>query len=353
MKRGDFVKRVSFLVLFLVVAIASVVIVSPLLTALAGGALLAYITHPVYKWLNKKVKSDSLSALIVSVLVIFIITIPTVVITTHLAAQAQNLYIEVNEYLNEEDELICDPANFVCRSVQAVQNLLENEEAKEKILSFANKGTSYLTDKATALVLNLPHLLLMVFVAIFTMFYLIRDGGKIFRRIINAIPLQKKHNQKIIKQFSEVTNAIIFGSIVIAIVQGVVAAIGFWIFGIESFLMWGVITTFAALVPFVGPWLVWFPASLYLIGTGYLSGESGLIIRGILLAVYGVLIISTLDNILKPILVAGKAKVHPLLILLGVVGGLLTMGVMGLLIGPVLLGLLATLFSIYEKDIRG
>ena len=133
---------------------------------------------------------------------------------------------------------------------------------------------------------NLPQLILMIFLAILTMYYLLKDGKKLFYRITDASPLKNRHRKLLVKQFSEMTSAIIFGSIVIALVQGAVATLGFWIAGVDGFLWWGLMTIFTGLIPFVGAWLVWFPVSLYLAGAGYLTGDPNILWRALFLFLY-------------------------------------------------------------------
>jgi len=323
----------------------------PFFTAIIGGILLAYISYPLYTWLQKKMKSRSLSALIVSVVVIFLVSIPSFLVLNHLTQQAQSVYLKTKEHLNGGMIISdCVDETLVCRLIGQVSDVFTAEEVRNYLAGFTGKAINFLTDKIAEAVLNLPMKVLLVVLAIFTMFYALRDGKEFCKRIMCATPLQKKHQKVILKQFNDVTAAVIFGSIIIAFIQGILATFGFWVAGVSGFLWWGLITMFFALIPFIGAWIVWFPAALYLGIAGYMGGDTSMMFSAGFLFLYGLLIVSTVDNFLKPMLVAGRARVHPLLILFGVIGGLLSFGFIGVFLGPILLGLLQTLFQIFEKE---
>lgn len=353
MKKGDLVSRIFFFTLFAAILILSFFIVKPFLTALMAGALLAYIAYPLYAKLVNKIKSKTVSALIVSVLVIFLVSIPSFLILSHLTQQAQTVYVKTKDYFGGDLILSeCTDGSFVCNLIHRFDDLLANQQVKDYLAGLAGKAISFLTEKITNLVIGIPQQILMVFLAVFTMYYLLKDGKDLFKKLVDSTPLHNKHRVHLTKRFCDVTHAIIFGSIIIAVIQGAVAALGLWIAGVTGFLWWGLITIFAALIPFVGAWFVWFPISLYLGLVGYVTHDNSLLFGGIFLLIYGALVISTIDNIVKPFLVAGRAYVHPLLILFGVIGGLITFGFMGLFIGPIVLGLLQTMFKIFYEDIR-
>ena len=145
-------------------------------------------------------------------------------------------------------------------------------------------------------------------------------------------------------------SAVIYGSLIIAIAQGTLGGIGFFIFGLPSPLLWGVIMVFASLLPYIGTSVIWLPASLFLIFNGYASMETALITKGILLMLYGIFIIGTIDNILKPKLIGDKSGLHPVLVLLSVIGGINFLGFIGVIIGPMIIAALVTFINIYEEE---
>jgi predicted PurR-regulated permease PerM len=125
------------------------------------------------------------------------------------------------------------------------------------------------------------------------------------------------------------------------------------IFGVSSPLIWGIVMAFAALVPFIGTGVIWLPPALIKLVNGIANNNTGQIIGGILFILYGIIIISSLDNILRPKIIGNKAKVHPVLILVGVLGGLYMLGFIGIIVGPMILALFSTFIQAYEKDKNG
>ena len=164
------------------------------------------------------------------------------------------------------------------------------------------------------------------------------------------MPLKSKYRKHVFKKLNDMAYAVIYGSIIIAIIQGALGGIGFLMFGLPSPILWGIVMMFASLIPYVGSSLIWLPASLILIFSGYVNSDSTLMVKGILFILYGVFIIGTIDNILKPKIIGDKGGLHPVLVLLGVVGGLNLLGFIGVIIGPIVLAMLVTFIGIYEEE---
>lgn len=350
MKKEDRSKY-FFLALLGIVAAISLVVIFPFLLSIIGGALLAYIFYPVHKRLKKRTYTG-VSAFLVTILILLIITIPSILIMNHLTQETHYIYLRAKQQL-KSGELIedrCYDNSFICRTVKDANNLLRDENVKTYISNLLNDTLSFLTKRFSEIIFSLPTLILNLVVTLFTAFYLLKDGKKLIDRVARFLPLKALHHEQIIKQFGDVTHAIIYGSFIVALVQGTLGAFGLWFFGIKSFIWWALIMTFFALIPFIGTWIVWMPASAILMLSGYLQGETTLIWNGVGLFLYGLLIVSTIDNILKPFIVAGRARVHPLLVFVGILGGIFVFGILGLLIGPLILALLQTLFEIYEQD---
>jgi len=181
-------------------------------------------------------------------------------------------------------------------------------------------------------------------------FFLFRDGKILIDKVERIMPLKDKYRKHVFEKLNNMTYAVIYGSIIIAIIQGTLGGIGFLIFGLPSPLLWGMAMIFASLIPYIGSSIIWFPASLILILDGYVSLETTPIIKGILLILYGIFVVSTIDNILKPKIIGSKGGLHPVLVLLGVVGGLKFLGFIGLIIGPIILAMLVTFINIYEEE---
>lgn len=351
---NDGTSKYFFFIIFGLVALASVIIVLPFLSSIIAGGMLAFIFYPFYRWVQKRVKLRSLSAFFVALFIVVLVTIPTVILVQNLATESQYLYLRTKQQLfaGEIIEDRCYDDTFLCRSVRNVNSLLRDEDTRAYLIGLLNDFIATVTQKISDIIVSLPRVLLGLFVTLFTTYYLLTEGKEIVNRIAKVIPLKVHHQEQVVNQFADVTYALIYGSFIVALVQGSLGAFGFWLFGIKGFLWWGIVTTFFALVPFVGTGLIWAPMSAFLLLTGYLQGEPSLMLRGIGLFFYGLIIISTIDNILKPVIIAGRARVHPLLVLFGVLGGFFMFGLIGLVVGPFILTGLQKLFEIYERERR-
>lgn len=351
MKKGDLTNKYVFFSILGIVAALSVFVIYPFLTSIITGAILAYVLYPLYAILKRKLPAG-LSAFIVAILIVLLITVPAFFIIKNLTGETHYVYLRAKQQIMS-GELIedrCYGEGIVCKTVRDFNEMLRDENIKTYIMNFLNDFLAYVTKKIGEILFSVPKLIIHLMVILFTAYYALKDGKDIIKKATKLIPLKVHHQDEIFKQFNDVTWAVIYGNFIVALVQGALGAFGFWIFGINGFLWWGIVMAFFALIPFVGTGIIWLPASVYLFLSGYLQGEQDLIWKGIGLFVYGLLIVSTVDNVIRPYIVAGRAKVHPLLILLGVIGGLFMFGAVGILVGPLILALLQTLTVILEKE---
>jgi len=173
----------------------------------------------------------------------------------------------------------------------------------------------------------------------------------IVKKIKGIIPLKNHHQNKIIKRFGSVTRAVVYGHFITALIQGMVGVLGLYIFGVKSPLVWGGIMMVACMIPFIGAPIVWFPLGVLKLIEGLTTNTTSTTIRGIGLLVYGFFIVASIDNLIKPKIIGDKAKIHPTIILLGVLGGLSIFGVIGIVLGPLILSLFLTFAEIYKTEI--
>ena len=186
-------------------------------------------------------------------------------------------------------------------------------------------------------------MLLDFIIVIFVMFYFFKDGRRLEEYLKRKINLKKKKTEVIIEKIKNVVDSIVFGNLVMAAIQGTLGTIGFWILGISNPLLWGILMAFFSLIPFIGTAAIWLPASIILL-------FNGMWIKAIILVAYGFVIIGGTDTVVKPILIGDKSKIHPIIILVGVLGGLSLFGMMGIILGPLILGIATTLFTTFVGD---
>jgi len=176
------------------------------------------------------------------------------------------------------------------------------------------------------------------------MYYLLINWNFLKRRIRETLPVEKNIQNKFTKQFENITYALVYSQIVIAMIQGIIGGLGFWIFGISNPVMWGIVMAVLALLPVIGPPIVWAPAVIFLFFKGSVWPAIGL-------GIYSTVLTSGVDNILRPYIVEKKAKVHPVLVLVGILGGLSLFGVMGIIIGPIILAATLTAVEVFSSEI--
>jgi predicted PurR-regulated permease PerM len=179
---------------------------------------------------------------------------------------------------------------------------------------------------------------LQVGVGLFTLYYLFRDGHRMLESAKKLVPLPSGPTELLVRRTHEVIFAAVYGHVFVAVVQGLLGGLAFWVLGVPTPAVWGVLMGGLSLIPMIGPAFVWIPAGAVLIA-------SGATLRGVLLLLFGALVISTIDNVIRAVLVSGRARVHPLVVFFGVLGGVLMFGAVGILVGPVLIVAAAALME--------
>jgi len=349
---SELYRRTFFTIIFLVIILVSFLIIKPFLTAVLTGIILSYIFFPVYSKIYKKILNKNISSLITSILVILIITLPLFFILNTISKEAYTTYLLSKQRITNENILTeCKPEDkTVCKISNFISDKMNDPQTKYYFDSSIKGITTKITESISGLLFSIPIFMLDLFIVLFVMFFLFKDGKILIDKIERIMPLKDKYRKHVFKKLNNMAYAVIYGSIIIAIIQGTLGGIGFLIFGLPSPLLWGMAMIFASLIPYIGSSIIWFPASLILLFDGYISSDTTLIIKGILLLLYGIFIVGTIDNILKPKIIGDKAGIHPVLVLLGVVGGLNLLGFIGIVIGPIILAMLLTFVDIYEEE---
>ncbi|MEM4263816.1 MAG: AI-2E family transporter [Candidatus Woesearchaeota archaeon] len=352
-KNDHFIKY-FFIGILVLVLFVSFLIVKPFINVILASAAIAYIFYPAYNFINKRIHNKSICALLVSFFIIILIAVPFALLLPASATEAQYAYIRVKQKILAGEILDVDcsgkESTLLCRTSYWVQLQVKDPEVKFYLQDTLEKITSYAIQKTSSLLLALPKIILEFIVTFFILFYLFKDGSAFVVYLKRLIPMKEVHRNHVALRINETAHAVIYGSLVIALIQGILATIGYWIFGIESFIFWGIATAVFALVPIIGTTTIWLPASIFLIAKGSTEANPTMIYSGIGLLIYGALIISTADNILKPKLIGDRAGLHPVLVLLGVLGGLALFGFAGFLIGPLILAILKSMLDIFEKE---
>ncbi len=181
-----------------------------------------------------------------------------------------------------------------------------------------------------------------LFVMLYLLFFLLRDGKALSAQAAQALPLKPRHTQRLLAQFATVVRATVKGNVVVALVQGTLGGLAFWVLGINGPLLWGALMALLSLLPAVGAAMVWGPVAAYLLSTGSLLSALGL-------TAWGVLVIGLVDNVLRPILVGKETRLPDYLVLIATLGGLAAFGLNGFVIGPVIAAIFLATWEIFVE----
>ncbi len=317
-------------------------IIKPLLVALFIGALLAYAFYPLYTFTVKKTGKPTISSLLVCFLVLLIVIIPAGLLIKVLIGESYSLYVLVKQKLAVG--LFTNCTTELCT---ALSDFSQSEWFSSQLKEIARTTTNTVIGKGSAFLVNIPRLAINLFVVFFTLFFFLKDGEALLNKLHNYFQLRHKNYRLILGRVKEIVHGIVYGILLIALIQGIFGALGFFLFGIPSPLFWGLVMGFFALIPAIGTGVIWVPASLILLLDGVFQNSTPMILKGIGLFVYSFIFVGSIDNILRPKIIGDKAKVHIAIVMLGIFGGILLIGPLGVIVGPLVLSLTTEIMRIY------
>lgn len=340
---SDYKRQVRWWALLVATAIAVYLcwlMVKPFVGVLAWAAVLVIVFYPIHRRLVQRTKKPALSALISCVLVILTILVPVVLLTVavlnELSGATQNVQSAITYLLDPNS-----PGTG--RVLQWAGKYIDIEQLRSgQYLTEQLRGVSgQLAGRTLGVIGGVIGAIVQMFFVIFTMYYLFRDGDRIFDTVRDSLPLDRKQAVAIMARAKDVIGASVYGVLAIAVIQGTLGGLAFWALGVPSALVWGVVMTFLSMIPMLGAFVVWVPAAIYLAATGHYA-------KAVLMVLWGTLVIGMIDNFLRPKLVGSRTKLHELLIFFAVLGGLQVFGVLGIVLGPVVLALTMALIDVFR-----
>jgi predicted PurR-regulated permease PerM len=335
-----------FMALLLGVLYFFYLIIRPFLSDLFIALVMALAFHPFYKRLQKIFRGwEIIPALITIFLIIGLFLIPISLLSGVITSQSLNYYQVISNGLKDGSlvKLIDAKLTYYPGVLESWHIDISSFQWEEFIGKILKTLSEFIYKEMTVLAKGVVGIVIDLVIVLFICFFLLLDGEKFLREIKLLSPLEVSHHERIVRQLERTLKATLKGSIIVAMVQGILGGIGFWIFQVPSAAFWGVCMVFSSVVPLVGTSIIWIPAALYLAFTSAPWSAIGL-------ALWGTFIISGADNILRSLLLKGQANLHPLLTFLSVLGGLIYFGFLGFILGPVVLSFLMTLFEIYKTD---
>ncbi len=341
---------VFFFVLLLVILYLAYLIFSPFVQAVAWAAILAMIVYPIYEWLLKILKGRAtLAALIVTVLIIFLIVFPALRVIVFLTQETVELASTMRTSVESAEIEAWKGTPWVQRVLNAWDSISAELEffdidLRQSVAQGAQSASAFLASQVKDVAQNVFLFTINFIIALFTLFFMLRDGQALANRIHSLLPMDQQHKDHLFQHIVNALFAVIHGALITAMIQGMLAGLGYWFLDVPFYVVLAVTTAFTALFPIGGSLLVWLPTSIYL---GFVEGP---LWRGVALFFWGLLIVGSIDNLLKPLLIGNRLQLPILILFFSILGGLKLFGIIGLILGPMIVTLLLALLDLYMKD---
>ena len=339
--------RITFLLLLVGLTLALAVVVAPFIGAVFWGAVLALMFAPLYKWLLRKMpKRPTFAAIATLAIILFIVILPLTLVTASLVQEVAGLVkrfkageIDFGGYFDQIVAVLPAWANNVMSNLG-----LDNLSALQaKVTAAMAQRGQMLATRAVDVGQEVLDLTISFGLAMYLLFFLLRDGPSVAVRIEKAIPLAPDIKKRLLERFAVVIRATVKGNILVAAAQGTLGGIAFWALGIHAPILWAVVMAFLSLLPAIGAALIWGPVSLYLLATGQVW-------EGVALIAFGVLVIGLVDNVLRPVLVGKDTKLPDYVVLISTLGGIAVFGLNGFVIGPVIAAMFVSAWGIFAAN---
>ena len=346
MARSSRLEDKFFLYLLVVVSLAFFWVLWPFYGAVFWGAVFAIVFNSLFvRLLRKTPTKRTLAALLTLSIILVLVILPVGLISVMLTQEAAGVYQRVQSgelsfarYFQQiYNALPVWITGMLDRSGLGNLGLIQ-----ERVSDSLTKGSQFIAAQALSIGQNAFDFFVSFFIMLYLLFFFLRDGGALSRRIKEAIPLEDEIKRNLFAKFTTVIRATVKGNIVVAVMQGALGGLIFWFLGIHAPVLWGTLMAFLSLLPAVGAALVWVPVAVYFLATGAVW-------QGALLVAYGVLVIGLVDNILRPVLVGKDTKMPDYVVLVSTIGGMSLFGLNGFVSGPAIAAMFMSAWDIFMK----
>jgi len=320
-------------------------VLAPFLGTLVWAVSIGIITFPLYRRLLTRLggRKNSAAALL-TLAVLLVLVLPLVGLIFTLSQELAQAYQYLENATAGSGGIFSLEGilrhRWIAPVVEWVKPLVGsfNFDLEKVLIPTAKQGAAHLLNYLTGIAKNFVGFLFKLFMMLIVLFFVYRDGAAFMRRFWQIISLREGLRQSIFDTLERVLGAVIYGIVLTCLVQGALGGLGFWVAGLPSPLLFGTLMAVCAIIPVVGTALIWLPGALYLL----VQGE---VLNGVLLIAWGVVAVSSIDNVIRPIFISGRAKLPILLVAIGGLGGLVAMGITGIIAGPVILALFQVFFE--------
>ena len=337
--------RQAFLLLLVAaISIAFVAMIRAFILTILLAAIFAALSYPMYGWFCRRFR-PALAAIVTLLILLMLVIGPLFAVLGVGANEA----LRVTETIRPQLERVVQRPGEFNRRLRALPGYRHIEPYRAQIFTKAGELVGSLSEfMFSALSATTRATALFIFhfvILLYTMFFFLTGGPRLLAGVLAYLPLTEADKQRMLDQFVSVTRATLKGTILIGIAQGLLGGLAFWAVGIDGAIFWGTVMTVLSIIPGIGGALVWVPAAIMLMTTG----EAW---RGLALAAFCGLVIGSVDNLLRPLLVGRDTQMHELMIFFSTLGGLMLFGVMGFIVGPILAALFVTVWEMFGSTFR-
>ncbi|MDD2901170.1 MAG: AI-2E family transporter [Syntrophales bacterium] len=341
--------RLFFGVITLLVLYFSYLIIKPYLLDIFMALVLFFTARPLHHALTRILFGRrTLASLVTCLILALVILIPLVSLVSIIANQALEFSGVVRQGLQDGQlwQWVDAKVNAVHAWLLHLKLPVPSEQIKldQIILTVLTKASEFIYSNAIGLLKGFTYFFLDLVLVLFIAFFMFIQGDDFIEEIKKLSPLDAVHNEEILHETETTIKATLWGTVIVAFAQGILGGVGFWIFGLPQPAFWGTVMIPAAVIPVVGSAIIWGPAAIYLLVAGHLGPGLGLI-------VWGGVLVSVIDNLLKPLLMKGSGSTPSVFILFSILGGIAYFGIIGFILGPLILSFLLSLLRIYQKTI--
>jgi predicted PurR-regulated permease PerM len=349
MKDKPFAKfqNIVFFILLGIITVFFAYILKPFFFAVFWAVLIAVIFSPLYKLLNKKIKRPNLCASLTLIAVLICLILPVGLLISLLISESSEILKAIDSNSSKLINSFTGLLNTLDKHPLFARYKLNQELLTGKSSQMLKVISEFIFQHLSAFTQNTILLIIQFAVMLYSLFYFLRDGESLIATVSHYIPVGKRHVNTFINQFLTTAKASLKFTFVIGGIQGFLGGLIFYITGIERALLWGVLMVGFSIVPAVGCSLIWIPAGIIMLFLGHVW-------QGVTILVFGAVVISSVDNLLRPIILGRDIEMHSLLIFLSTLGGIATLGFSGFVLGPVIASLFLAswrlFLEIYQEE---
>ena len=336
MMDNEYFRKITTTAILIILVVLSFLILKPILLSIIMGLIMAVVFSPAYDWILRKTKMKSIALISICLFLMVLIILLFWLLMPIFVKQSFEIYVAAQKI------------DFV----QVFTKIFPSLSAEEFTAQFGSIFSGFITSSLNSLVtsvssllLNFPIIFLHMIVVFATFFFVLKDKDEILEYLKSLLPFSKDVERRLFQSSTNITRSVIYGQIVIGFIQGLIAGLGFLFFGVPNTIFLTLLAVLAGIL-IIGPAIIWIPVVIYLLLAGNGFAAAGVTFFGIISAV--------IDNFLRPFFISKSSKMHPLLSLTGMIGGVLFFGILGFIIGPLVLAYVIIILEIYRgKELQG